>query len=359
MACRLRTAGANYKHRSFFCRWSAKKASPFITVRVGHPLHLPLPAHRLRPPGSGASLTFHPASLSSFPRSLVAALLRPTWPSTRSSRSACALTPSSRQASNRTLSRTSHPSPPEPPPSRESPRLDAPAAESHAGPSTEDTVDQVPPTRSSAIGRRMRNVEEVFSALEGEPRLHHGETCRGRHILLFTRRGRGRRWFPISVERFLGAPPATRSSFGGSITPAFSTTGDKTGPAGARTPSESGHALDQEEVETERPGDASCKSRYRLCRGPRISRLRAPRSARLMTLHDLESVRELESEPRALPAPSPPSAVSTRRCRPRRSEPHINAIVVPPGTAPGNKLFRPRRPGRNCPRHAPSGNHRE
>jgi signal transduction histidine kinase len=177
---------------------------------------------------------------------------------------------------------TSPPQPAEPPPSRESPAWMRPA--NLIRPSSEDTVVQVS-DKIERIGRRMRNVEEVFSALKENLDSIMANLQDG--ILLFTAEGRAA-LVSDSVERFLGLP-RTRL-FGGSIASIF-TLETKLGRL-VRDAFESGHALDQEEVETE------TGRRVQVSLDFVVDQDSAPGASlgALMTLHDLESVRELESE---------------------------------------------------------------
>ncbi|MDQ1451444.1 MAG: hypothetical protein QOK38_1310, partial [Acidobacteriaceae bacterium] len=136
------------------------------------------------------------------------------------------------------------PVPPEPaklPPSRESPAWMRPAT--LIRPSTEDTVVQVS-DKIERIGRRMRNVEEVFSALKENLDSIMANLQDG--ILLFTAEGRAA-LVSDSVERFLGIP-RTRL-FGGSVNSIFSLE-TKLGRL-VRDAFETGRTLDQEEIETE------------------------------------------------------------------------------------------------------------
>src|ERR1700742_4781063 len=106
-------------------------------------------------------------------------------------------------------------------------------------------------------------------------------------ILLFTAEGRAA-LVSDSVERFLGLP-RTRL-FGGTIASIF-TLETKLGRL-VRDAFENGHALDQEEVETETGRRVQASLDFV------VDQDSAPGASlgALMTLHDLESVRELESE---------------------------------------------------------------
>jgi signal transduction histidine kinase len=174
------------------------------------------------------------------------------------------------------------PKPAELPPSRESPAWMRPAT--LIRPSTEDTVVQVS-DKIERIGRRMRNVEEVFSALKENLDSIMANLQDG--ILLFTAEGRAA-LVSDSVERFLGIP-RTRL-FGGSISSIF-TLETKIGRL-VRDAFENGNTLDQEEVETE------TGRRVQVSLDFVVDQDSAPGASlgALLTLHDLESVRELESE---------------------------------------------------------------
>jgi signal transduction histidine kinase len=175
------------------------------------------------------------------------------------------------------------PAPPElPPPSRESPAWMRPAT--LIRPSSEDTVVRVS-DKIERIGRRMRNVEEVFSALKENLDSIMSNLQDG--ILLFTAEGRAA-LVSDSVERFLGLP-RTRL-FGGSVNSIF-TLETKLGRL-VRDAFENGHSLDQEEVETD------TGRRVQVSLDFVVDQDSAPGASlgALLTLHDLESVRELESE---------------------------------------------------------------
>jgi signal transduction histidine kinase len=179
------------------------------------------------------------------------------------------------------------PEPAEPPPSKESPAWMRPAT--LIRPSSEDTVGQVS-DKIDRIGRRMRNVEEVFSALKENLDSIMSNLQDG--ILLFTAEGKAA-LVSDSVERFLGLP-RTRL-FGGSIASIF-TLETKLGRL-VRDAFETGHTLDQEEVETETGRRVQVSLDFVLdqSNSDQDSVPGSPLGA-LMTLHDLESVRELESE---------------------------------------------------------------
>jgi signal transduction histidine kinase len=169
-----------------------------------------------------------------------------------------------------------------PPPTRESPAWLRPAT--LIRPSAEDPVGQVS-NKIERIGRRMRNVEEVFSALKENLDSIMSNLQDG--ILLFTAEGRAA-LVSDSVERFLGLPRT--KLFGGSIANIF-TLETKIGRL-VRDAFENGNTLDQEEVETE------TGRRVQVSLDFVVDQDSAPGASlgALLTLHDLESVRELESE---------------------------------------------------------------
>src|ERR1700761_5409974 len=169
-----------------------------------------------------------------------------------------------------------------PPPTRESPAWMRPAT--LIRPSAEDPVGQVS-NKIERIGRRMRNVEEVFSALKENLDSIMSNLQDG--ILLFTAEGRAA-LVSDSVERFLGIPRARL--FGGSVNSIF-TLETKLGRL-VRDAFENGHSLDQEEVETD------TGRRVQVSLDFVVDQDSAPGASlgALLTLHDLESVRELESE---------------------------------------------------------------
>ena len=171
--------------------------------------------------------------------------------------------------------------PAEPPAPREG-RLIRPSA--LIGPSTEDTVVQVS-DKIERIGRRMRNVEEVFSAMKENLDSIMSNLQDG--ILLFTAEGRAA-LVSDSVERFLGIPRS--HLFGNSLTGIF-TLETKLGRL-VRDAFDTGRALEQEEIETE------TGRRVQVSLDFVVDQESAPGASlgALLTLHDLESVRELESE---------------------------------------------------------------
>jgi signal transduction histidine kinase len=254
-----------------------REKQPFLTVRVGiHSTFL----RTVFAPWIWASLTFTGvAILSSL---LVAALLAnlALHPVEQISLRLDALEQASFEEEN--AFNAGAPEPAEPPPSKESPAWMRPA--NLIRPSSEDTVDQVS-NKIERIGRRMRNVEEVFSALKENLDSIMANLQDG--ILLFTAEGKAA-LVSDSVERFLGLP-RTRL-FGGSIASIF-TLETKLGRL-VRDAFESGHTLDQEEVETE------TGRRVQVSLDFVVDQDSAPGASlgALMTLHDLESVRELESE---------------------------------------------------------------
>ncbi len=184
------------------------------------------------------------------------------------------------------------PEPAKLPPSRESPAWMRPAT--LIRPSTEDTVVQVS-DKIERIGRRMRNVEEVFSALKENLDSIMANLQDG--ILLFTAEGRAA-LVSDSVERFLGIP-RTRL-FGGSVNSIFSLE-TKLGRL-VRDAFETGRTLDQEEIETETGRRVQVSLDFVLDQSIADQSLANEDSipgaslGALLTLHDLESVRELESE---------------------------------------------------------------
>jgi signal transduction histidine kinase len=251
------------------------KKVPFLTIRVGIRTTF---LRTVFAPWIWASLTFTGiASLSSL---LVAALL-----------ANLALQPIEQislrldtleQASFDRDGEPEQPKPAELPMPKESPAWMRPAT--LIRPSTEDPVGQVS-DKIERIGRRMRNVEEVFSALKENLDSIMANLQDG--ILLFTAEGRAA-LVSDSVERFLGIP-RTRL-FGGSISSIF-TLETKIGRL-VRDAFENGNTLDQEEVETE------TGRRVQVSLDFVVDQDSAPGASlgALLTLHDLESVRELESE---------------------------------------------------------------
>ena len=150
--------------------------------------------------------------------------------------------------------------------------------------STEDTVVQVS-DKIERIGRRMRNVEEVFSAMKENLDSIMANLQDG--ILLFTAEGRAA-LVSDSVERFLGIPRS--QLFGNTLTGIF-TFETKLGRL-VRDAFETGRTVDQEEIETETGRRVQVSLDFVIDEesGPGTS------LGALLTLHDLESVRELESE---------------------------------------------------------------
>jgi signal transduction histidine kinase len=136
------------------------------------------------------------------------------------------------------------------------------------------------------IGKRMRNVEEVFSALKDN--LDSIMTNLQDGIMLFTADARAV-LVSDSVERFLGIPRS--ELFGAEIHTIF----DRRTVLGklVRDAFDARMALVQEEVETE-PG-RRLQISLDLIHDEHSPDARASLGA-LLTLHDLESVREIESE---------------------------------------------------------------
>jgi signal transduction histidine kinase len=156
-------------------------------------------------------------------------------------------------------------------------------------PSSEDTVVQVS-DKIERIGRRMRNVEEVFSALKENLDSIMANLQDG--ILLFTAEGRAA-LVSDSVERFLGIPRT--HLFGGSVNSIFSLE-TKLGRL-VRDAFDTGRTLDQEEIETETGRRVQVSLDF-VVEQSNFDQDSAPGASlgALLTLHDLESVRELESE---------------------------------------------------------------
>jgi signal transduction histidine kinase len=152
------------------------------------------------------------------------------------------------------------------------------------GVSSEDTVLQVS-DKIERIGRRMRNVEEVFSAMKENLDSIMSNLQDG--ILLFTAEGRAA-LVSDSVERFLGIPRS--QLFGNSLNGIF-TLETRLGRL-VRDAFDSARTLDQEEIETETGRRVQVSLDFVV---DQDSASDAPLGA-LLTLHDLESVRELESE---------------------------------------------------------------
>jgi signal transduction histidine kinase len=178
------------------------------------------------------------------------------------------------------------PEPAKLPPSREGAAWMRPAL---IRPSSEDTVVQVS-DKIERIGRRMRNVEEVFSALKENLDSIMANLQDG--ILLFTAEGRAA-LVSDSVERFLGIPRA--HLFGGSVNSIFSLE-TKLGRL-VRDAFDTGRTLDQEEIETETGRRVQVSLDF-VVEQSNFDQDSAPGASlgALLTLHDLESVRELESE---------------------------------------------------------------
>jgi signal transduction histidine kinase len=159
--------------------------------------------------------------------------------------------------------------------------------------STEDTVVQVS-DKIERIGRRMRNVEEVFSALKENLDSIMANLQDG--IVLFTAEGRAA-LVSDSVERFLNIPRT--QLFGGSVDNIFSR--DTALGRMVREAFDYGRPLEQQEVNTENGRRIQVSLDFVLdqtlehgSRGggalPGVS------LGALLTLRDLESVREIENE---------------------------------------------------------------
>jgi signal transduction histidine kinase len=153
----------------------------------------------------------------------------------------------------------------------------------------EDTVVEVS-DKIERIGRRMRNVEEVFSALKENLDSMMANLQDG--ILLFTAEGRAA-LVSDSAERFLGLPRT--EIFGGSVSSIF----PRTTALGrlVHEAFEQGRPLHQEEVQTE-TGRLVQVSLDLVMDSDAAMTGTIPGSSlgALLTLHDAESVREIESE---------------------------------------------------------------
>lgn len=153
----------------------------------------------------------------------------------------------------------------------------------------EDTVVLVS-DKIERIGRRMRNVEEVFSALKENLDSIMANLQDG--ILLFTADGRAA-LVSDSVERFLGTPRA--EIFGGSLASIF----PRTTALGRMVHNafDQGLPLDQAEVETETGRRIQVSIDFVAGEEAQAGRtLPGASLGALLTLHDLESVREIENE---------------------------------------------------------------
>jgi signal transduction histidine kinase len=251
------------------------KPQPFLTIRVGiHSTFL----RTVFAPWIWASLTFTGVAILS---SLIVAALLANLALQPVEQIGLRLDSLEQAGFEQDAFKSGPPEPAELPPPKEG-RLIRPST--FIGPSSEDTVGKVS-DKIERIGRRMRNVEEVFSALKENLDSIMSNLQDG--ILLFTAEGRVA-LVSDSVERFLGLP-RTRL-FGGTINGIF-TLETKLGRL-VRDAFENGHALDQEEVETE------TGRRVQVSLDFVVDQDSAPGASlgALMTLHDLESVRELESE---------------------------------------------------------------
>ncbi len=153
----------------------------------------------------------------------------------------------------------------------------------------EDTVVLVS-DKIERIGRRMRNVEEVFSALKENLDSMMSNLQDG--ILLFTAEGRAA-LVSDSVERFLSIPRT--EIFGGSVASVF----PRTTALGklVREAFDQGRPLHQEEVETETGRRIQVSIDFVLDQEAEATgAIPGSSLGALLTLHDLESVREIESE---------------------------------------------------------------
>jgi PAS domain S-box-containing protein len=148
-----------------------------------------------------------------------------------------------------------------------------------------DTVDVVS-TKIDRIGRRMRNVEEVFSALRDN--LNQVMTNLQDGIMLFTQDSRAV-LVSDSMERFLGTN--RQNLYGAKISEIFkdNTLLDQT----IIDAFEAGNPLVQAEVQTET--GRLLEVSLDLIKDPAASNPRESLGA-LLTLHDTESVREIENE---------------------------------------------------------------
>ena len=219
-----------------FCRWSANK-QPFLTVRVGIRTTF---LRTVFAPWIWASLTFTGvAILSSL---LVAALLAnlALQPIEQISLRLDALEQAGFEEEN--AFKTGAAGTRRAAAIQRKPRLDAPRE--LIRPSTEDTVVQVS-DKIERIGRRMRNVEEVFSALKENLDSIMANLQDG--ILLFTARGPRRPGlrFGRAIPRASPAPVSSAARIA-----SIFTLETKLGRL-VRDAFETGHALDQEEIETE------------------------------------------------------------------------------------------------------------
>jgi PAS domain S-box-containing protein len=148
-----------------------------------------------------------------------------------------------------------------------------------------DTVDVVS-TKIDRLGRRMRNVEEVFSALRDN--LNQVMTNLQDGIMLFTQDSRAV-LVSDSMERFLGTN--RQNLYGAKISEIFkdNTLLDQT----IIDAFEAGNPLVQAEVQTET--GRLLEVSLDLIKDPAASNPRESLGA-LLTLHDTESVREIENE---------------------------------------------------------------
>ena len=178
---------------------------------------------------------------------------------------------------------------------------------------SDDAVVQVS-YKIERLGRRMRNVEEVFSALKEN--LDQIMTNLEDGILLFTRDARAV-LVSDSVERFLGL---RRSQVLESNFMTSSIARRASGPQSA-TPSMPGSSIVQEEITTETGRRVQISLDFiHDDHGEDLPGGRQQTLGALLTLHDLESVREIESE---LELSRRLSAIGRAHCgsRPRGQEP--------------------------------------
>jgi PAS domain S-box-containing protein len=165
------------------------------------------------------------------------------------------------------------------------PELPSPPGPPGKRPAAPDTVDLVS-NKIERIGRRMRNVEEVFSALRDN--LNQVMTNLQDGIMLFTQDSRAV-LVSDSMERFLGAN--RQRLYGAKISEIFrdNTLLDQT----ILDAFENGRALVQAEVRTET--GRLLEVSLDLIKDPAATNPRESLGA-LLTLHDTESVREIENE---------------------------------------------------------------
>ncbi len=157
--------------------------------------------------------------------------------------------------------------------------------EKRSSSSRPDTVDIVS-TKIDKIGRRMRNVEEVFSALRDN--LNQVMTNLQDGIMLFTQDARAV-LVSDSMERFLGT--SRQNLYGATIDEIFKdgTLLDQT----ILKAFDTGRPLVQTEIKTET--GRTLEVSLDLIKDPAATNSRESLGA-LLTLHDVESVREIENE---------------------------------------------------------------